>query len=88
MKAAYLLALAAACAASAIAPAHASRPADVAAALQPKATAGFDVLHAQQFAKRRPGPTRLNPQPEPPSAPPPGESRPMTVQPPPSHQPR
>ena len=81
MKTPYLLALAAVCAASAIAPAHASHPTDGAAALQPKATAGSDVLHAQQFAKKtkKPlGPTELNPQPEPPAA------KPMTTQPPPN----
>jgi len=82
MKPTYLLALGALCAASAIAPAHASRPADIAAALQPKAEAGFDALHAQQFAKkRRPNrPTELNPQPEPPAARP----QTQTVQPPPN----
>ncbi len=93
MKLRYLLALTA-CAAGTIAtaPAQASRSADFAAAIQPKAEAGFESPHAQQLALnpqpeppkkkakkgRVPGPQKLNPQPEPPA------SKPMTVQPPPN----
>jgi hypothetical protein len=89
MKSQYLLALAALCVASAIAPAHANRPSDLEVAMAPRTEAGFDKLQAQQLAlnpQPEPprkkakkgkvhGPEKLNPQPEPPA------SQPMTTQP-------